>query len=183
DEPYREIAYAGYEVPYVPKYYENTLVCYSYSKSFSLPGERIGYVAVNPACEHAEDLVPMFGQISRGIGHNCPSSLIMLAMAETVDDTADLSVYETNMNLLYDTFKELGFEVPRPGGTFYIMPKALEDDAVAFCKKALDYDLIFVPCDGFHAPGYFRVAYCIDTEKVQRAIPVIRKFVKECYGA
>ena len=183
DEPYREIAFDGNEVPYPAAFYDHTLTCYSFSKSLSVPGERIGYVAVNPACEHADEMVAMFGQISRGIGHNCPSSLIMLAMAEAVDDTADLSVYETNMNLLYDTFKELGFEVPRPGGTFYIMPKALEDDAVAFCKKALDYDLIFVPCDGFHAPGYFRVAYCIDTEKVQRAIPVIRKFVKECYGA
>ena len=146
------------------------------------PGERIGYVAVNPACEHAEDLVPMFGQISRGIGHNCPSSLIMLAMAETVDDTADLSVYETNMNLLYDTFKELGFTVVRPGGTFYIMPKALEEDSVAFCQKALKYDLIFVPADGFGAPGFFRVAYCIDTEKVERALPRIREFVQAEYA-
>ena len=124
----------------------------------------------------------MMGQISRGIGHNCPSSLIQLAMAESVDDTADLNVYETNMNLLYDTFKDLGFEVQRPGGTFYIMPKALEDDAAAFCKKALQYDLVFVPCEGFHAPGYFRVAYCQDTEKVRRALPVIRKFAAEVYG-
>ena len=119
--------------------------------------------------------------LTRGIGHNCPSSLIMLAMAETVDDTADLKVYETNMNLLYDTFKELGFTVVRPGGTFYIMPKALEDDAVAFCRKALKYDLIFVPADGFGAPGFFRVAYCIDTEKVERALPRIREFVAAEY--
>ena len=131
DEPYREIIFDGKKAPYVAKFYPHTLTCYSFSKSLSVPGERIGYVAVNPACEHAEDLVPMFGQISRGIGHNCPSSLIMLAMAETVDDTADLSVYETNMNLLYDTFKELGFTVVRPGGTFYIMPKALEEDSVS----------------------------------------------------
>ena len=172
----------GKKAPYVAKFYPHTLTCYSFSKSLSVPGERIGYVAVNPACEHAEDLVPMFGQISRGIGHNCPSSLIMLAMAETVDDTADLSVYETNMNLLYDTFKELGFTVVRPGGTFYIMPKALEEDSVAFCQKALKYDLIFVPADGFGAPGFFRVAYCIDTEKVERALPRIREFVQTEYA-
>ena len=172
----------GKKAPYVAKFYPHTLTCYSFSKSLSVPGERIGYVAVNPACEHAEDLVPMFGQISRGIGHNCPSSLIMLAMAETVDDTADLSVYETNMNLLYDTFKELGFTVVRPGGTFYIMPKALEEDSVAFCQKALKYDLIFVPADGFGAPGFFRVAYCIDTEKVERALPRIREFVQAEYA-
>ena len=97
-------------------------------------------------------------------------------MAETVDDTSDLSVYETNMNLLYDTFTELGFTVVRPGGTFYIMPKALEEDAVAFCQKALEYDLVFVPADGFGAPGFFRVA-----EKVERALPRIRQFVKERY--
>ena len=168
-------------MPYPAKFYPHTLTCYSFSKSLSVPGERIGYVAVNPLCEAADKLVPMMGQISRGIGHNCPSSLIQLAAAEAVDETADLSVYETNMNLLYDTFKELGFTVVRPGGTFYIMPKALEEDAVAFCQKALKYDLIFVPCEGFHAPGYFRVAYCIDTEKVKRSLPVIRTFVEKEY--
>ena len=95
--------------------------------------------------------------------------------------TLPISPYETNMNLLYDTFTELGFTVVRPGGTFYIMPKALEEDAVAFCQKALEYDLVFVPADGFGAPGFFRVAYCIDTEKVERALPRIRQFVKERY--
>lgn len=182
DEPYREISFDGKEIPYAASYYDNTLTCYSFSKSLSIPGERIGYVAVNPACEQAEQLVPIFGQISRGIGHNCPSSLIQLAMAEAVDDTSDLSVYETNMNLLYDTFRDLQFTVQRPDGTFYIMPKALEEDSVAFCKKALQYDLVFVPCDGFGAPGYFRVAYCIATQKVERSLPVIRRFVQEVYG-
>ncbi len=181
DEPYREIAFDGREIPYPAKYYANTLTCYSFSKSLSIPGERIGYVAVNPACEHAQELVPMCGQVSRGIGHNCPSSLIQLAMAETVDDTADLRVYETNRNLLYDCFRELGFEVTKPNGTFYIMPKALEENSVEFCRKALQYDLVLVPCDSFEAPGYFRVAYCIDTEKVQRSLPVIRRFVEETY--
>ena len=182
DEPYREIAFDGKQVPYTAKFYDHTLTCYSFSKSLSVPGERIGYVAVNPACEQADKIVPMCGQISRGIGHNCPSSLIQMAVAEAIDDTSDLSVYEKNMNLLYDAFTDLGFSVIRPGGTFYIMPKALEEDAVAFCKKALKYDLIFVPGDGFRAPGYFRVAYCIDTEKVERAIPVLRRFVQEEYG-
>ncbi|MBR2122221.1 MAG: pyridoxal phosphate-dependent aminotransferase [Lachnospiraceae bacterium] len=181
DEPYREIAFDGKTVPYTAHYYPHTLTCYSFSKSLSIPGERIGYIAVNPACEHADDLVAMFGQISRGIGHNCPSALIMRAMADTVDLTSDLSVYETNMNLLYDKFKSLGFTVQRPGGTFYIFPKALEEDAVAFCKKALKYDLILVPADGFGAPGYFRIAYCIDTEKVERSLPVFERFVNEEY--
>lgn len=181
DEPYREIAFDGRCIPYPAKFYPHTLTCYSFSKSLSIPGERIGYVAVNPACEHAAELVPMCGQVSRGIGHNCPSSLIQLAAAETADETADLKVYETNRNLLYQCFTELGFEVARPDGTFYIMPKALEEDAVAFCRKALQYDLVFVPCDTFCAPGYFRVAYCIATEKVERSLPVIRRFVEETY--
>ena len=182
DEPYREIVFDGQKAPYVAKFYPHTLTCYSFSKSLSVPGDRIGYVAVNPECEHAEELVPMMGQISRGIGHNCPASMSMLAMAETCDDTADLSVYETNMNLLYNTFKELGFTVVRPGGTFYIMPKALEESSEEFCKKALKHDIVFVPADGFGAPGYFRVAYCLETEKVERSLPKIREFVREVYG-
>ena len=103
-------------------------------------------------------------------------------MAKVIDKTSDLSVYETNMNLLYDALTDLGFEVVKPDGTFYIFPKALEEDANAFCMKAKKHDLIFVPSDNFGVPGYFRMAYCIDTEKVKRAIPAIRKFVKEEYG-
>lgn len=182
DEPYREICFDGGSVPYTALFYPNTLTCYSFSKSLSIPGERIGYVAVHPDCEHAQEIVPMCGQISRGTGHNCPSSLIQLAMAEAVDETSDLSVYETNRNLLYEALTELGFTVNRPDGTFYIFPKALEEDSVAFCRKALAYDLILVPADGFGAPGYFRMAYCIDTDKVRRSLPALQEFVREEYG-
>lgn len=182
DEPYREITFAGVDAPYVSKFYANTLSCYSFSKSLSLPGERIGYVAVNPACPDAETFIQMCGQISRGIGHNCPASIIQLAVAEVLDETADLSVYETNMNLLYNELTDLGFTCVKPGGTFYIFPKALEEDAVAFCQKATKYDLILVPGNSFGCPGYFRMAYCIDTEKVNRSLAALRKFVKEEYG-
>ena len=182
DEPYREIVFDGKKCPYPSKYYDNTLSCYSFSKSLSLPGERIGYIAVNPKATDADILADIFGQISRGIGHNCPSSTAQLGVAAVIDMTSDLSVYETNMNLLYDTLKDIGFEVERPQGTFYIFPKALEDDAVAFSKKALKYDLIMVPADNFGAPGYVRLAYCIDTEKVKRSLPVLRKFAHEVYG-
>ncbi|MCI5822791.1 MAG: pyridoxal phosphate-dependent aminotransferase [Pararoseburia sp.] len=181
DEPYREILFDGRKAPYPSKYYSNTLSCYSFSKSLSLPGERIGYVAVNPKAVDADILVAMMAQISRGTGHNCPSSSIQLAVAEVLDETSDLSVYETNMNLLYDALVELGFEVVRPGGTFYIFPKALEADANAFCMKAKKYDLILVPSDNFGVTGYFRMAYCIDTEKVKRSIPVLKKFVETEY--
>ncbi len=182
DEPYREIVYKGADSPYVSKFYDNTLSCYSFSKSLSLPGERIGYVAVNPAAQDAELIVPICGQISRGTGHNCPPSIIQQTVAKVIDMTADLSVYETNMNIIYDTLVDLGFTVVKPTGTFYIFPKALEEDAVAFCKKALEYDLVFVPGNGFDAPGFFRMAYCVDTEKVKRAMPRLRQFVAEVYG-
>ncbi len=181
DEPYREIVFAGVDAPYVSKFYDNTLSCYSYSKSLSLPGERIGYVAVNPKCTDAELITTICSQISRGIGHNCPPSIIQLAVAEVLDVTSDMSVYETNMNLLYNELTSLGFSCVKPGGTFYIFPKALEDDAVAFCQKALKYDLVLVPSDSFGVPGYFRMAYCIDTEKVERSLEALRRFVKENY--
>ena len=182
DEPYREIVFDGVDAPCISKFYDNTIMCYSFSKSLSVPGERIGYVAVNPACKEAATLVNMCVQISRGIGHNCPPSIIQLAVAEVLDKTADLSVYETNMNLLYDELVKLGFTCVKPGGTFYIFPKALEEDAKVFCQKALKYDLILVPGDSFGAPGYFRMAYCIDTEKVERSLVALRKFVAEEYN-
>ena len=182
DEPYREILFDGVAPLYVSKFYPHTLSCYSFSKSLSLPGERIGYVATNPDCPDAELFVQMCGQISRGTGHNCPASMIQLAVAEVLDLTADLSVYEANMNLLYHELISLGFVCVKPGGTFYIFPKALEDDSVAFCQKATKYDLILVPGDSFGCPGYFRMAYCIDTEKVERSLDALRKFVREEYG-
>ena len=181
DEPYREIVFEGTKIPCVSRFYDNTIMCYSFSKSLSLPGERIGYVAVNPRCAHAEEMVYMCGQISRGIGHNCPPSIIQLAVAEVLDKTADLSVYETNMKLIYEELVRLGFTCVKPGGTFYIFPKALEDDAKLFCRKALKYDLILVPGDTFGAPGFFRMAYCIDTEKVERSLVALRRFVQEEY--
>lgn len=182
DEPYREIVFDGVKAPYVSSFYDNTLSCYSYSKSLSLPGERIGYVAANPKCTDAELISAICAQISRGTGHNCPSSMMQYGVARVLDMTSDMSVYEKNMNILYDELVDLGFEVVRPGGTFYIFPKALEEDAVAFCNKAKEYDLILVPSDSFGVPGYFRMAYCIDTEKVERSLSALRKFVKECYG-
>ncbi len=182
DEPYREIVFDGVDAPFVSKFYDNTFLCYSFSKSLSLPGERIGYIAVNPACKDAETFVNMCGQISRGIGHNCPPSMIQLGVAKVLDKTSDLSVYETNMNLIYEELIKLGFTCVKPGGTFYIFPKALEEDSIAFCEKAKKYDLILVPADTFGCPGYFRMAYCIDTEKVERSLVALRKFVETEYS-
>lgn len=182
DEPYREIAFGGKTIPYPAKFYDDTLTCYSFSKSLSVPGERIGYVAANPRCEDAAYIVPMCGQISRGTGHNCPSGLFQRAVAECLEETSDLSVYETNMELIYDELEALGFTVCKPDGTFYIFPKALEKDAKVFCQKAMKYDLALVPGDSFGCPGYFRMAYCIETEKVRRSFVAFEKFVSTEYG-
>lgn len=181
DEPYREIIFEGVDAPCISRIYDNTLVCYSFSKSLSVPGERIGYVAVNPRCEDAALIVDMCTQISRGIGHNCPSSLIQLAVAEMLEETSELSVYETNMNILYRELTALGFACVKPGGTFYIFPKAPIADAKQFCEDALKYDLCLVPGDSFGCPGYFRMAYCIQTEKVERSLTAIRRVAKD-YG-
>ena len=178
DEPYREIVFDGKEVPYTSKFYANTISCYSFSKSLSLPGERIGYVAVNPACADAELIVDMCGQISRGIGHNCPTSIMQLAIAELIDCTADLQVYETNMHILYDALTAMGYSCVKPDGTFYMFPQSLEPDDVAFCNKAKEFDLLLVPGKGFGCPGHFRMAYCVPTEKVERSLEAFRKLAE-----
>lgn len=179
DEPYREIVFDGVDAPFIAKHYNNTIICYSFSKSISLPGERIGYVAVNPACQDAALIVDMCGQISRGIGHNCPPSLIQLAVARVLDMTSDISVYEENRNILYRELTRIGFDIVEPGGTFYMFPKALEPDAAAFCERAKQHDLLLVPSDTFGCPGHFRICYCIPTEKVLRSIPVFEALAKE----
>ena len=151
------------------------IMCYSFSKSLSLPGERIGYVAVNPKCKDSHLIVEMCGQISRGIGHNCPPSLIQMATSRVIDMTSDLSVYERNMNILYEKLTSLGFEIVKPGGTFYMFPKCLEDDAQKFCQKAKELDLLLVPSDTFGVPGHFRIAYCVTTDFVNRSLPKFEK--------
>ena len=175
DEPYREIVFDGVNAPFVAAHYNNTITCYSFSKSLSLPGERIGYIAVNPACGDSALLVEMFGQISRGTGHNCPPSIIQLAVSKCLYETSDLSVYETNKNILFTELTKMGFEIVEPGGTFYMFPKALEDDAVSFCNKAKELDLILVPSNTFGVDGHFRISYCIPTEKVERSIAAFQK--------
>lgn len=175
DEPYRDIVFDGGTAPYPAAFYPHTLTCFSYSKSLSIPGERLGYAAVCPGCEGEDVLVDMMAQISRFTGHNCPPSLLQRAVAQCQGVTSDLAVYQTNMELLYDALTRLGFEVQRPGGTFYIFPKALEPDAAAFCRKAREFDLLLVPSDSFGVPGYVRLAYCIDTDKVRRSLPALEQ--------
>lgn len=181
DEPYREIVFEGVDNPFVSDYYADTIICYSFSKSLSLPGERIGYVAVNPACSMAELIIDMCAQISRCTGHNCPSSLIQYVAGRMCGETSDLTVYETNARMLYKELTAMGYTCQEPGGTFYMFPKALEEDAMAFCQKALEYNLVLVPGDSFGCPGYFRISYCVQTEKAERSVEAFKKLAK-AYG-
>lgn len=181
DEPYREIVFEGTDSPFISKFYDNTICCYSFSKSLSLPGERIGYVAVNPKCKDAELIINMCGQISRFTGHNCPSSLIQLGVAKVLDETSDLSIYEKNKNILYKELTAMGYECVEPGGTFYMFPKTPIADANEFCNMtAHELDLILVPGDSFMCPGHMRLAYCTTTDMVERSLPLFEKAIKMC---
>lgn len=176
DEPYREIIFKGTDSPFVSAHYDNSIMCYSFSKSLSLPGERIGYLAVNPKAKDAEKIVPMCGQISRFTGHNCPSSIMQFAIERVIDMTADLSIYEKNAELLYNALTEIGYEIVKPNGTFYMFPKAPIDDANTFCwTAAKELGLIIVPGDSFACPGYVRISYCVPTETVEKSIPLFKK--------
>lgn len=181
DEPYREIVFEGTDSPFISKFYDNTICCYSFSKSLSLPGERIGYVAVNPKCKDAELIINMCGQVSRFTGHNCPSSLIQLGVAKVLDETSDLSIYEKNKNILYKELTAMGYECVEPDGTFYMFPKTPIADANEFCNMtAHELDLILVPGDSFMCPGHMRLAYCTTTDMVERSLPLFEKAIKMC---
>lgn len=179
DEPYREIVFEGTDSPFISAYYDNTICCYSFSKSLSLPGERIGYVAVSPKCRDAELIINMCGQVSRFTGHNCPSSLIQLGVAKVLNQTSDLSIYEKNKNILYKELTAMGYECVEPGGTFYMFPKTPIADANEFCNRAAhELDLILVPGDSFMCPGHMRLAYCTTTDMVERSLPLFEKAIK-----
>ena len=179
DEPYREIAYEGYEVPYVSKYYDDTLVCYSYSKSFSLPGERIGYIVVP---DEIADFGRVYGAIAgagRVLTHVNAPSLWQLAVARCAGRPSDIAAYEKNGQLLYQGLIDAGFTCVKPQGAFYLFPKALETDDYAFCERAKKYDLLLVPGTDFGCPGYFRASYCIRTETIEKSLPVFKKLAAE----
>ena len=178
DEPYREIAY-GVEVPYLPKYYDNTIVCYSYSKSFSLPGERIGYIVVP---DEVADFGKVYGAIAgaaRVLTHVNAPSLFQLVIARCAGKESDMSTYEKNGKLLYNGLIEAGFKCVKPQGAFYLFPQSLEPDDYAFCKRAQKYDLLLVPGSDFGCPGHFRASYCIKTETIEKSLPLFKKLAEE----
>ena len=178
DEPYREIVYDGVSVPCIPLFYDNTIVCYSYSKSFSLPGERIGYIVVP---DSAADFARIYGAIAgaaRVLTHVNAPSLWQLVVARCVGQAANLSIYERNAALLYDGLTALGFSCVRPQGAFYLFPQALEPDDAAFCRRAQEYDLLLVPGRDFGCPGYFRAAYCVRSEVIEKSLPRFEELAK-----
>ena len=169
DEPYREIAYDGVEVPFVTKYYNNTLVCYSYSKSLSLPGERIGWILVpDEACE-SKVLYAAVAGAGRALGYVCAPSLFQKMLVTCIGQTGDVDAYKKNRDLLYDGLTRIGYECFKPDGAFYMFVKALEEDADAFCEKAKEEDLLIVSATGFGCPGYVRISYCVDADMIQRS--------------
>ena len=182
DEPYREIVYDGLSVPCIPLYYDNTIVCYSYSKSFSLRGERIGYIVVPDAVADFARIYGAMAGAARGLTHVNAPSLWQLVIARCAGKTADLSTYEHNAKLLYNGLTAAGFECMRPQGAFYLFPKALEEDDAAFCVRAREFDLLLVPGADFGCPGYFRAAYCVRTEMIECALPRFQKLAKTYKG-
>lgn len=179
DEPYREIAYDGVEVPYLTKYYRNTIVCHSFSKSFSLPGERIGYILVPNEVSDFERVYGAIAGAARVLTHVNAPSLFQRVIARCADMKPDLSAYEKNGKLLYQGLTEAGFTCVRPQGAFYLFPRALEQDDYAFCERAKKYDLLLVPGTDFGCPGHFRAAYCVKTEMIERSLPLFRKLAEE----
>ena len=170
DEPYREIVYDGIEVPYVTKYYDNTLVCYSYSKSLSLPGERIGFVIVPDEAYENKKLYAAICGAGRALGYVCAPSIFQKMLVKCVGQTGDINIYKKNRDILYDGLTKLGYECYKPDGAFYMFVKALEDDADAFCEKAKQENILIVSANGFGCPGYVRIAYWLDEDMIKRSI-------------
>ena len=171
DEPYREIVYAGFEVPWVPHIYRDTIVCYSFSKSLSLPGERIGYVFVPNEVAEGDDVYAAVAGAGRSLGYVNAPSLFQQVTSLCCDMTSDLKIYEENAKLFVSALREMGYHVVEPGGAFYLFPRSLEPDDFAFSERAKKLDLLIVPGAGFGAPGHVRISYCVQTETIRRALP------------
>lgn len=179
DEPYRELVYDGVEVPFIPNVYKDTIVCYSWSKSLSLPGERIGYVLVPDDAADSAELFAAVAGAARMLGHVCAPSLIQRAVAACCDIMPDLEAYDVNRNLLYNGLTEIGYECAKPQGAFYLFVKAPGGDAMAFAEKAKKKNLLIVPSDSFGVPGYFRLSYCVSKEMIERSLPAFKEVFAE----
>lgn len=178
DEPYRELSY-GAEVPYIPKYYANTAVCYSYSKSLSLPGERIGYIFIPESANNSKKLYAAVCGAGRALGFVCAPSLMQYTVAECTDALPDISTYKKNRDLLFGALTDYGYKAVPPDGAFYLFVKSPEPDANAFCERAKKYELLLVPSDDFGCPGYVRISYCVTAEQIEKSLPAFKALIEE----
>ena len=179
DEPYRELVYLDEPVAFVPHYYDNTIVCYSWSKSLSLPGERIGYVLVNDKCEDNETVMAAVGGAARVLGYVCAPTLFQMVIEKCVDISPNLEVYKKNRDLLYNGLTKMGYKVAKPDGAFYLFIEAPNGDSQEFSERAKAYDMLVVPGAGFGAKTHIRLSYCVDTEKCEKALPIFKKLIEK----
>ncbi|MBQ5322291.1 MAG: pyridoxal phosphate-dependent aminotransferase [Oscillospiraceae bacterium] len=179
DEPYRELVYGKTEVPFVTKYYNDAIICYSWSKSLSLPGERIGYILVSPENPDWKAIYSGICGAGRALGFVCAPSLFQKIIPKCVNMTSDFSVYEKNRDLLYNSLAEMGFEAVKPEGAFYLFLKSPEPDAKAFSEKAKKYEILIVPSDDFGTEGFARISYCVPTEQIERSLQSFKKLAEE----
>lgn len=179
DEPYRELVFNDEPVPFIPNYYDNTIICYSWSKSLSMPGERIGYILVNDKCEDNETLIAAVGGAARALGYVCAPTLFQLVIEKCIDVEPDLEVYKKNRDILYNGLTEMGYNVAKPDGAFYLFIEAPNGNSQEFSEKAKAHDVLVVPGAGFGTSTHLRLSYCVDTEKCEKALPVFEKLIKE----
>jgi len=178
DEPYRELVYGDIKVPYLPNYYDDTIVSYSFSKSLSLPGERIGYAFVSPKMSTFREVYQAVCGAARALGFVCAPSMLQRLIPHCLGLTSDISVYDRNRRILLDSLTEYGYKVTKPDGAFYLFVKALEEDANAFCERAKEFELLLVASDDFGYPGYVRIAYCVSTEQIEKSLPAFKKLAE-----
>ncbi len=179
DEPYRELVFGDVRVPYLMNYYDNTIVCYSYSKALSLPGERIGYIAVSPKMVDSQRVYLAVCGAGRSLGYVCAPSMFQQVIKKTVGATVDVNIYKENRDILLNALTEYGYECVQPDGAFYLFVKALEDDAYKFFEKAKSKEILVVPCDDFGVTGYVRIAYCVDKQRIVNALPAFKALAEE----
>lgn len=177
DEPYRELVYEDIEVPVVTKYYDNSIICYSFSKSLSLPGERIGYVLVNNTCVNAKDVYFSICGAGRSLGFVCAPALFQYMIPSCLGYTADLAEYKKNRDILYNALTSYGYKLAKPDGAFYLFMKALGNSSLEFSEKAKEYELLLVPSDSFGYEGYIRISYCVSLEQIERSLDAFKKLI------
>lgn len=179
DEPYRELVYTDYKTPFVTKYYDNSIICYSFSKSLSLPGERIGYILVSPNCVNCNEVFYAICGAGRSLGYVCAPALFQYMIPYVLGYTSNLEAYKENKEILYNELIKYGYEVIKPEGAFYMFVKAFGNNSIEFCEKAKKYELLLVPSDSFGVSGYVRISYCVSKQTVVNSLPAFKKLASE----